>query len=388
VRITSVAARTLRWPIASEGAARGRAERAAVIVELRCANGVLGLGEAAPLPGLSRDTLDDAERAIADLDAGGAVASSPAAQFALETALLDALGRSTGRSVADLLTGTVSLLSRSGAATLKDSEGLMGTVSLLSRFAASPSCDQGASSVDRPQSPVFAAAVPLAAVVDDPDSARRHFAAGIRCFKIKLATDDDPARVTAIAAAVPDARLRIDANRSWPRAEVHARLAALARLPIDYVEEPCIDSHQLLDDALPMRLALDESLATIMPDELDRALRSPQLAALVLKPTLLGGLSAVLALADRARQAGVAAIVSHGLEGPIGTAACASLALALGGSHAVGLAAHPALAAWHLSVPQLTADHLRHAAEPGLGFGALDLAGILRSHAPRLDKSF
>jgi O-succinylbenzoate synthase len=156
--------------------------------------------------------------------------------------------------------------------------------------------------------------VPIAAVVDDPGEARRHFAAGIRCFKIKLAAEDDPARVAAIAAAVPGARLRIDANRSWPRGEVTARLAAL---PIDYVEEPCIDCHQLLDDSLPLRLALDESLATIAPDELDSALRSPQLAALVLKPTLLGGLSAVLALAHRARQAGVAAIVSHGLEGPV-----------------------------------------------------------------------
>jgi O-succinylbenzoate synthase len=99
----------------------------------------------------------------------------------------------------------------------------------------------------------------------------------------------------------------------------------------------------------------------------------------VLKPTLLGGLSAVLDLATRARQAGVAAVISHGLEGPVGTAACASLALALGGPHAAGLAAHPALAAWQLAVPQLTADHLQHTTEPGLGFGALDLASVLQS---------
>jgi O-succinylbenzoate synthase len=185
--------------------------------------------------------------------------------------------------------------------------------------------------------------------------------------------------VFAIAAAAPSARLRIDANRSWPRAEVADRLAVLAALPIDYVEEPCVDAHRLLDHPLACRLALDESLPELSPDELGAALRSPQLAAVVLKPTLLGGLSAAVALAVRARRAGVAAIASHGLEGPVGTAACAELALALGGPQPAGLAAHAALAGWRVAVPQLTADRLRPASAPGLGFVDLDLdlAGLV-----------
>ena len=321
MRIASIAARTIRWSIASRGAARGRTERAAVVLEVRTEAGVVGLGEAAPLPGLSPDTLDDAARAIAafaarapfaiaDREAVSTIAATtaaPAARFAIEAALLDALARQRQISLAQLL--------RDGAAA------------------------------------VTPGPVPLAAVVDDPEAARDAFAAGIRCFKIKLGADDDPGRVAVIAAAVPGARLRIDANRSWPRAEALARLVALADLPIDYVEEPCAEAHRLAGEPLACRIALDESLAVITPDELAAALRGPALAALVLKPTLLGGLSAAVRLAALARRAGVAAIVSHGLEGPVGTAASAELALALGGDHPVGLAAHAALDGFRLAVP-------------------------------------
>jgi L-alanine-DL-glutamate epimerase-like enolase superfamily enzyme len=365
VRIAAIAARTHRWPIAGQGAARGRSERAAVLVEVRSGRGAPGLGEAAPLPGMSLDSLDAVEQAIAafaraapfdvafdrgraapartDERSGGFapprdaaplfeiaerdamhayLVAPPAARFAIETALLDALGRERGVSISALL----------------------------------------GERRDR--------SIPLAAVVDDPDQARRAFAEGIRCLKIKLAADDDPARVFAIAATVPEARLRIDANRSWPRAEVAHRLAALAALPIDYVEEPCLDAHQLLSESLPCLLALDEGLLAMTGAEIHAALNTGRLAAIVLKPTLLGGFSVALPLAALAQRCRVAPITSHALEGPIGTAACAELALALGGSCAVGLAPHAALAGWPSTVPQLAADHVRAAAEPGLGFAA------------------
>src|SRR5262249_42046233 len=112
VRIVAIAARTVRWPIVARGAARGRSERAAVLLEARSNGGTVGLGEAAPLPGMSLDTLDDAEAAIAalarcvpfevtdraiaiaDPDAARMLATAPAAaRFAIESALLDARAR-------------------------------------------------------------------------------------------------------------------------------------------------------------------------------------------------------------------------------------------------------------------------------------------------------
>lgn len=364
MRIVSIAARTIRWSIASRGAARGRTERAAVVLEVRSDRGVVGLGEAAPLPGMSPDTLDDAERAVAafaqrapfelaDREAASSFAtSSPAARFAIETALLDALARNLGVPLSALLASPAG--------------------------GASAGAHVGAARYGGPLA-IAQASVPLAAVVDDPATARRAWLAGIRCLKIKLGAADDLSRVVSIAEAAPDARLRIDANRSWPRIEVAGRLAALSQLPIDYVEEPCSEAHLLLAEPLACKLALDESLIDLPPADLHAALRSPQLAALVLKPTLLGGLSTVLALAALARAAGVAAIISHGLEGPVGTAACAELALALGGAQPVGLAAHAALDGWLVAVGQLASDHVHAAAANGLGFADLDLAGVTRA---------
>jgi L-alanine-DL-glutamate epimerase-like enolase superfamily enzyme len=300
---------------------------------------------------------------------------APAARFAIETALLDALAREQKIALSSLL--------RPPTARGFTTEPSAHVGALPSTIAAGPSplpsmepgAHVGTSSHPVRSGPELhhAESVPLAAVVDDPETARRAVAAGIRCLKIKVGPAGDLARVLAIADAAPGTPLRIDANRSWPRTEVAARLAALAALPIDFVEEPCRDAHLLLSEPLAGRLALDESLATLTPDELRTALASPALAAVVLKPTLLGGLSATLALADQAHRSGVAAIVSHGLEGPIGTAACAELALATGGPHAAGLAPHPALTSWRVAVAQLAPDHVHPAAAPGLGFEDLDL---------------
>jgi L-alanine-DL-glutamate epimerase-like enolase superfamily enzyme len=414
MRIAAIAARTIRWPIAASGAARGRTERAAVVLEVRSRRGATGLGEAAPLPGLSIDSLADAERAIAavarrapfevaDREAIYALAADTAiasARFAIETALLDALAREHAVSLAHVLREPVDRAAlrdghlhptpsesndRPGAALESGFEPRVQRVSAMARGAHVGAAGTGATGwLDSASS--TSARIPLAAVVDDPAAARAAFAAGIRCLKLKLGGSDDLDRIFAIAAAAPGARLRIDGNRSWPRGGVAARLARLAALAIDYVEEPCIDSHLVLDEALPCKLALDESLAALTPEDLRTALASPRLAAVVLKPTLLGGLSAAIELAARARRAGVAAIVSHGLEGPVGTAACAELALALGGDQPVGLAAHPALAGWDLAVAQLANDHVRAAAGPGLGFADLALDKLANACAARTER--
>ena len=299
MRIERVAHRIVRWPIEQRGAATRWSEREAVIIAVT--GDATGLGEAAPLPGMSIDTVDDAIEAAGALAArlpvvletpahavaiADRITAAPAARFAIESALLAAYAQHTQTSVAALLAH------------------------------------------GRPL-----AELRTAIVVDRPDEAR-----GASCLKIKAGRD-----VRAIAAAAPGARLRIDANRTWPRDEVLARMMALAGLPIDFVEEPCPDAHELLGWPLPLRIALDESLIDLAPDALARALDSPQLAALVLKPTLLGGLQRCLALAAEAHRHGVAPIVSHALEGQIGFAACTELARAIGADVPVGLGPHPAL---------------------------------------------
>ena len=305
MQIVAIDYRIARWTIAPRGAARGVRDRTSLIVGVRDETGATGLGEAAPLRGMSIDTLDDATRACDELaaripltlatpDDASAIADritpAPAARFAIETALLGVLAQRARTSVANLL-------------------------------AALPHAE-----------------LESAIVVDDEREALAAVAAGARCLKIKVGSD--LARVRSIAAAVPGTRLRLDINRGWPRERVAVHLAALADLPIDYVEEPCRDAHELLATPLALRIALDESLIELGRDALDRALASPQLAALVLKPTLLGGFARCLELAAAAHRRGVAPIVSHTLEGPIGFAACYELARAIGADVPVGLSRH------------------------------------------------
>ncbi len=314
MRIVAVDHRDVRWPLVPRGSARGRqTERTATIIAVRTAEGVTGLGEAAPLPDYSIDTLADTARAIADLASraplelatpghasaiADRVTHAPAARFALETALLAAYAQSTRTSIARLL-------------------------------AAMPQAE-----------------LRNAVVVDDEAEAEAAVARGARCLKIKVGSADPDAdirRVRAIAACAPGAQLRLDANRAWPADDVDRILAPLGELPIDYVEEPCRDAHLMLDCDLRFRLALDESLVDLDRAALSRALTSPRLAALVLKPTLLGGFARCLELAALAHRHGVAPVVTHTLEGPLGTAACIELARAIGADVPVGLAPHPAL---------------------------------------------
>ena len=347
MEIAGIRSRVVRWPIAGDGAARGRTERTSILVEITLPSGHRGLGEAAPLPGMSTDSLDEAAAAIAvfaahrdePLDVPTPSARfaldvpSPSARFALETAMLSARAAAEGRTLADVLATNSAVEGRARA-------------DILTRGPA-----------------VW---LPCAVVVDDPESARAAVAAGARYLKIKVGPTGDLDRVIAIHHAAPHAMLRIDANRTWSRALTRPLLHALADLPIDFVEEPCPDAHELLSEPLPCMIALDESLVALTDDQLAVALRSNGLAALVLKPTVLGGLHACLALAARAAAAGKDGVVTHALEGPIGTAACAELALAIAGRTGsdlpAGLAPHAALAGWSHAVAQLGPTSIRRVA--------------------------
>jgi L-alanine-DL-glutamate epimerase-like enolase superfamily enzyme len=336
-----------------------RALRLVVRAELDAA---IGLGEASPLPGYSRETLADCAGALQRFQASlplslpgrdasdaevvaaiAAVASGiadkvAAARCAIETALLDLAARDRGQPLHRLLAGAAWTAS--------------------------------------------APRVALNALVADPDEARRAVDRGITCLKVKLGAvpfADDLARLTAIRAAVgPAIALRADANRAWSASDLPAILAALAPLALEYIEEPLAGGGAALaawPDVSPVPLALDESLAD--PDAerwLDTALARTDLAALLLKPMLLGGLSPCLSLAARARARGVEPIVSHLVDGPIALAAAAALALALAPRRPCGLDRHAGLAAWPaVPVPAIASDAIIATDRPGLGLEVTDL---------------
>ncbi len=341
MRIVDARLEPVSWPIRSSGAARGRTERSAILLELTLDDGSVAYGEAAPLPEYDFDTLDRAAAALAAFTLRApfelaptfaAVAAlavdtpSPSARFAIETALLAAAASTARTAIASLLV------------------------------------------------PAPAWALTCSAVVDTPEeavAAAKH----TEHLKIKVGPDGDLAKIKAIAMCGHRLRLRIDANRTWPLELVGERMRALSRIGparVTFVEEPCAD-HAVLALDPQVGFALDESLGPLDDVAITALVARPSVAALVLKPTLLGGFTRCLELARIATAAHKSVIITHALEGPVGTAACAELALALHNQGA-GLALHPGLDGWAVLPAQLGDLRLRRTGPTGLGLtpGALD----------------
>lgn len=331
-------------------------ERRGWLLTLHSADGLIGQGEASPLPGYSGETLEACAEALQqalgrlplaidpETPADSQVASwsapaapAPAARMALETALFDLLGKSRNVSVAALL---------------------------------SPA---------PPAGPVpLAAFLPGETAADVLAQAAGHQARGIATYKLKIAgpeaLDDDLRRLAALREAWPGARLRLDANGLWNPADAPRFLEALAPLGLEFVEQPVSPAALRALTASPVPLAADESLQ--IEGELDRLSKSPACRRAVIKPMALGGLTASRRLARRAAAAGWSVVVTHLFDGPLGLAAAAELALALDPPPlACGLVPHGALAAFpRRAFPQLGPSAVVPHAGPGLGLPVWDPA--------------
>jgi o-succinylbenzoate synthase len=332
------------------------AYRAGVVLEFTDDDGLRGYGEASPLPEFGEGGADDVLRLIEahaqavaggglpdDLDAPGAAAL----RCALDVAALDLEGRQRGLSVAALL-------------------------------------------AERPRARVAANAV----ISDGPPEqalaqVRAAWAAGFRTLKLKVAAkppDDDVHRVQAIREALPDARLRLDANGGWDEPTALATLERLAACDVELVEQPVAvgadEALARIHGAARSRIAADEGVSSV--EEGRRLLAMGAIGALVLKPMRLGGVRAALTLARDAAERGVPCIVTTTFDSGIGVAAALHLAAAAPSVGALPDPAHGLATADHLAAdivaepPRPHEGALDVPAQPGLGVeldrGALDAA--------------
>jgi len=178
------------------------------------------------------------------------------------------------------------------------------------------------------------AVVPVNGLLSGPsvevlEEARRMREAGYLSVKLKVGTRtvaEDAALVRALDEELGDGiSLRLDANRAWDYEEAAEFLRNVARF--EYVEEPLADPARLpgLVREFGVPVALDESLVEMESEELE-----PFAVALVLKPTLLGGISRTLRVAERALRLGITPVVSSAYESGVGTAALVTLAAGIG----------------------------------------------------------
>jgi O-succinylbenzoate synthase len=299
----------LSEPLRSKGTTLRHRE--GLLVELASDGGAVGWGEAAPLAGFSRENLDEAAEQLRDLAtrvigrevtmealrpeesfAGelDLLAPSPSARFGLELALWNLYAAHQGKSLPELVR------------------------------------------------PYPRTTVPVSALVSGPperalEEARRMRAAGYEAVKLKVggrSVEEDVELVCALCKVLgDDVSVRLDANRAWSFEEASIFARGTANLRFEYVEEPLADPSRLSslarDYGVPV--ALDESLAGMPPP----ALQDHEYArAMVLKPTLLGGISPTLRLANRAKELGISPVISSAYETGVGTLALVALAAGVG----------------------------------------------------------
>jgi L-alanine-DL-glutamate epimerase-like enolase superfamily enzyme len=273
--------------------------REMVLLRVRDAEGVVGLGEAVPLSlrggvGLAEVVAELegwAERAVAGGDRVGEGLSAPA-HCAVETARMDLLGRRAGT-------------------------------------------DRGSELESVPSNATLVAAAPHEVAAQ----AEAWAADGFTTFKLKLGAETaknrdiggisrfrgDVEQVRAVREALGDSvRIRVDVNGAWDLETAKALLEELEPYGIELAEQPVATLKEMaeLAAATSIPLAADESVA--MLEEAERAAALGACAYTGIKLSKVGGPEAALAIADV-----LPAYVTSALDGPVGIAAAAQVALSL-----------------------------------------------------------
>ncbi|MGO9487482.1 MAG: mandelate racemase/muconate lactonizing enzyme family protein [Solirubrobacteraceae bacterium] len=276
------------------------AERELAIVALSGADGVVGHGEAAPLPAYGGPDMHRVWRALERygpaLEDGGeagygplleacrAVDDLPEALAAVEMALWDRAGRRAGKPVAALLSDEPARAVQVNA-----------TLSALDRASAAAQAAEAA-------------------------------AAGFECVKVKVGVGDDAGRVAAVRAAVgPETLLRLDANGAWDVEEAVAAIDRLAPAGLELVEEPThgLQAVRRVRERVAVRIGIDETAAE------HGALGAGVADAVCLKISRCGGIAGLIAAASLVRASGAEVYLASTLDGPLGVAAALHAAAAL-----------------------------------------------------------
>ncbi|MBL5883154.1 o-succinylbenzoate synthase [Lelliottia aquatilis] len=239
-----------------------------------------GWGEVSPLPGFSLETLDDAEAALLTWvnawrdGASPALPDVPSAAFGISCALAE----------------------------------LNGTLPEAADYRAAPLCS------------------------GDPDELFAALAAmpGEKVAKVKVGLYEavrDGMVVNLLLEAIPDLRLRLDANRAWTplKAQQFAKYVnPVYRDRIAFIEEPCKtrDDSRTFAQETGIAIAWDESLR-----EADfEFIAEPGVSAVVIKPTLTGSLAKVREQVAAAHALGLTAVISSSIESSLGLTQLARIA--------------------------------------------------------------
>ena len=259
----------------------------------------IGYGEIAPLPGLHREVLQSAEAQLVELLAKYDLANP--------TFLLDGLYPSvrTGLEMAMInldaaISGSLPAFSDTAHAARKVPVNalLFGDTALIMQ------------------------------------RAEEYFTLGYRTFKLKVTASDTENAIRSITALHrafgSRIELRLDANQSFSLDEALDFARHIPKGSIAYIEEPLKEAELISEFYAKSALhsALDETLW--QKPELLYKIPEASLAALILKPNRLGGISATLQFARYARKHNLLAVLSSAFESGISLSFYAWLAASTG----------------------------------------------------------
>ena len=271
--------------------------REMVLLRVRDEDGVVGLGEAVPLAlrgGVSLTKVVEELKGLAEHESVEGL-SAPG-RCAVETALMDLRGRRIGNEAGE------------------------------GRRDEAIECN--ATLVAGPPDAVAA-------------EAERWARDGFTTFKLKLGAESaktipqggflrtresgDVEQVRAVREALGSGvRIRVDANEAWDLETAKATLGALEPFEVELAEQPVagLEGMAELAAATSIPLAADESVATLA--EAEEAVALGACAYTGIKLSKVGGPEEALAIADV-----LPAYVTSALDGPVGIAAAAQVALSL-----------------------------------------------------------
>ena len=309
--IAGVSFRALDVPMKRPFGIAGGAQTVAanVLFEMLLDDDLRGFGEGAPFPAFNGETQSQVLAACAEiapdligvpLDATPSIAErlrgrSPSAVCAIETAIVDARAKADGVSLVRYFGGATTTL-------------------------------------------VTDVTIPTGTVADAAREAREH--AGFSALKIKVGkgVDEDIARVLAVRAARPDARLLVDANGGFSFDDALRFAAGVVPAEVAIFEQPIAagDWKALAEvrRATRLRIALDESITTAA----DVVLAVEHGAADAVNAKIMkSGVFEVLAIAAAAERHGLERMIGGMVETRLAMGTSACIAAGLGGFTIVDL---------------------------------------------------
>jgi L-alanine-DL-glutamate epimerase-like enolase superfamily enzyme len=214
-------------------------------------------------PSVSPDTLLSSLRLFQDQCA---IATSPGAFCALETAWLDAAGKTWGQPLANFF---------------------------------------GPRIEDRV---IYSAVLPLAAGPQLTQFLQLVHSQGMRSVKLKVGEDNDIETLTQARSTLgAEVDLRVDANGAWSAAEAIVRLREMAPFRISAVEQPVakedFEGLRQVQEALDIPVMADESVCTL--EDAQRLIHLQACQMFNLRLSKMGGITNTIRIKEAAEAAGI-----------------------------------------------------------------------------------